>query len=1482
MGPSAAGGCRGSRKNATQQRRDSGTNNNNNNNNSNNANNNNNNGSNCADNNNNIINNSNGSISADNNINNNGSISADNTVNNSNRGGNNVQGDNNSIGSDGGSIAGGNNNMCQNNIQDNNGSGGNNEGRNNNKRRKHHKSTQSARSKQQQARSTSRLNERRALEKFKQQSEQFDTGSKKFKEKLEPTVKELIDYVRQDWEQKYHKSSKKLIREAAEELARRERTAHDAVSRSSRKVLDGQHGALPFKKPDHVIRFMFENWNSLCLGRGKKRINEINDLAKKYQVDLILGCETQYDWRCLEDELQFDNLFGVGERSRSIAANNTTERKVAREQHGGTAAVALGRLAGHVIDVGQDPTGLGRWCWILLGIGNKRTRVIATYQPSQKNKNSKGHTVFEQHERYFEPRGDMRSPRTIYYEQLTNQLKEWKAAGEDLLMFGDYNENVYTGRIAKRLAEEDINMTEQFQKVNSKQLPPTHIRSETAAVCAVFATEGAECLSACILPKFAGVGDHRCFILDFSSPSVLGTDFPNIVRPMARKLHCDSERIRDNYNAVLTELCDQHRIFHRLNQLAKIQDSNYLSASEFMLLFNKWDQELTELMRAAENKCNTFKHSHIPFSPEVGEWITRRWLLGRTKRFLLGKVPDPRNLFRQCRKHRLPDPRDLTMDELNMEIYICCKKIEDLKPQAAKMRRDHLRNCLTRAKEDNDLDRVLAIENILRRESTQKRWRRVKQTTGKPRGGAVTAVKVPTPTESDPQAFTEYNTADGIFNAMSDNLCERFRLAFTAKSYSGKLFDDIGYLGDTEATKRILEGTYEFDENEDPATRLILEEAAHTFSQMSGEEISTYVTVEDFQYYWQRANERISSSYSGLHYGHYKAASFDVNLSALHAQKLTMAAKAGMPLDRWGIGVTVLLEKICGNNYAHKLRAICLLEADMNWWNKLIFARRMMKTAKEKGVIPDESFAKKGSHVDHALMVKRWFADISKILHWPAALGGCDFSDCYDRAAHGPASIGLQAWGIPPAAVAILLRAMQTMQFCVRTGFGESDKFYGGSEEDPLAGYGQGNGAAPPAFSALSALIVNAYKRMGSNGAKLTSSYTARMFLLAAVMYVDDTDLCHMTPTVTSSDEELIQQVQTSTNSWTHLGQATGGAMKPPKCFLYLMSYKFPNGVPRLKQPHELPPPIATVKDDSGRTLPCHITVPQPDGSHVPIPTLNVKDPSEMLGFWFNPLGDGIKHVSSIKQKGINWVDRNVTRPLSRSDTWLSFYMQLIPGMTWGLLAVTMPPEQLEKEIMSLYYKILPLVGVNRNITKGWRTIPCRYQGLGMPNFVVLVLACKLHFLMCFWGFNNHVVGIMLYHAYEAFQMEVGLGGNILTRDFAKLGCLATEGTWFRNFWEYLHHLGVHFTVHDKYHLQPIRDGDVPIMDVLAQLDGPQHELVRLNRVRKFHKVTYLSEAALCDGRSIDPAILTWDPKPELAVRYSLEKPTPTLQTDCL
>ncbi len=187
------------------------------------------------------------------------------------------------------------------------------------------------------------------------------------------------------------------------------------------------------------------------------------------------------------------------------------------------------------------------------------------------------------------------------------------------------------------------------------------------------------------------------------------------------------------------------------------------------------------------------------------------------------------------------------------------------------------------------------------------------------------------------------------------------------------------------------------------------------------------------------------------------------------------------------------------------------------------------------------------------------FANISKTLHHSVSIEGCDLDQCDDSTAHPPTSLGLQTWGIPKPAVKLMLQSFSTMQFFLRTGFGESEEFFEGTENDPIRGYEQGSGAAPPAFTCLATLLMNTYTQMG-NGATLTSSYVSRLFLLAAAMYVDDSNLLHMADSPHSSDEELIQKVQGATNDFANVARATGGAMKPIKCSTYFLTYKAVNG----------------------------------------------------------------------------------------------------------------------------------------------------------------------------------------------------------------------------------------------------------------------------------------------------------------------------------
>jgi hypothetical protein len=69
-------------------------------------------------------------------------------------------------------------------------------------------------------------------------------------------------------------------------------------------------------------------------------------------------------------------------------------------------------------------------------------------------------------------------------------------------------------------------------------------------------------------------------------------------------------------------------------------------------------------------------------------------------------------------------------------------------------------------------------------------------------------------------------------------------------------------------------------------------------------------------------------------------------------------AKTGIPLACWSNGLTALLEKVFGNVYINKMRAICLIKADYNWLNKYVFSKRMLDRAFEEDIVLVEQFAK--------------------------------------------------------------------------------------------------------------------------------------------------------------------------------------------------------------------------------------------------------------------------------------------------------------------------------------------------------------------------------------------------------------------------------------------------------------------------------------------------------------------------------------------
>ena len=230
-----------------------------------------------------------------------------------------------------------------------------------------------------------------------------------------------------------------------------------------------------------------------------------------------------------------------------------------------------------------------------------------------------------------------------------------------------------------------------------------------------------------------------------------------------------------------------------------------------------------------------------------------------------------------------------------------------------------------------------------------KEARHIKQVLGNASGGAISHIKVTTAAgliKVDSQADMEHHTMD---------MClARFRLMESTPLMIEPLCSELAFLGITDATHKILTGTYQPPLGVADITHEFITTLAAPAPLSPTNLISCQITCHDFQQHWRSICECTSSSLSGLHYGHYKAAAWDDFLSEIHAIMTELAITGEAPLQHWQSGLSVMLEKKLGKYQVNKLWAILLMEADFNFFNGLMFSKRLMHWAEHNDWIPHE------------------------------------------------------------------------------------------------------------------------------------------------------------------------------------------------------------------------------------------------------------------------------------------------------------------------------------------------------------------------------------------------------------------------------------------------------------------------------------------------------------------------------------------------
>ena len=88
-------------------------------------------------------------------------------------------------------------------------------------------------------------------------------------------------------------------------------------------------------------------------------------LLNKWNVGMASFVKPQAVWRHVDKGHNFDNLFAQGRDRSSVAAYNSTVKRILspRNQRGDTAMMIFGRTVASVCTVGRGETKLGRFYW---------------------------------------------------------------------------------------------------------------------------------------------------------------------------------------------------------------------------------------------------------------------------------------------------------------------------------------------------------------------------------------------------------------------------------------------------------------------------------------------------------------------------------------------------------------------------------------------------------------------------------------------------------------------------------------------------------------------------------------------------------------------------------------------------------------------------------------------------------------------------------------------------------------------------------------------------------------------------------------------------------------------------------------------------------------------------------------------------------------------------------------------------------------
>jgi hypothetical protein len=977
---------------------------------------------------------------------------------------------------------------------------------------------------------------------------------------------------------------------------------------------------------------------------------------------------------------------------------------------------------------------------------------------------------------------------------------------------------------------------------------------------------------------------HRGLFIDFDHHQVLG-QVDTIVRQANRQLNSEDPIATDLYLEAFKKYADDHDICGRLDDLKMVLNS--MPLERVRECYNSIDRDVTRAMLHAEKVAKRPSGKYV-WSPE----LRKHGLLTRYWRLRLRNIPTIQiSLSIQIQQLRLRLTQlniHLDDNDSNDHNYINQKWKSELKnlrmvrKAAYDYRTIHMDRVIQQYQEAASLlspddtqgikeirKKIRRVERIISNEQMRQPFRLIKSATRDNFAGGLTKLFIPTHAINQKAASRFSNldrtlTRDQLWalarsdkNAVAyETILDCATMENTLNAYNrswfrqaadtpfghGDLFNLVGFDGLTEEADAILKGEcIEYMgipmSNE---LKVFLEECK---KPKKLKEISVNISDEDFHITVQKWKESTSTSPSGRHLGHYKAAILDEDITHLHVDMLNIPIQLGFAPERWTRSVTPMIEKDEGKPFLTRLRIIHLFEADYNLFLKILFGRRMVSNGERSHAFNDQQHGSRPRRMTmDALFLARLGKDLIRQTKTNAAHMDNDATGCYDRIIVSLGMMACRRLGMPPSAIKCQTDALLSMKYAVKHVYGISDTEYSSTITEPLFGTGQGSGASPAIWLSLVTVLLNAFDRLATEysiqGLEFHDPWNEIATKWHIGAFVDDTNQAVMDTTHSLTTNELIEQLRTAGQLWENLLHISGGALNLSKCSWSMQFWEWKNGRPRLQPTQVYESPLLMTNGDC------------PDANI--IHRIDNTTATRNLGVYLNAIGTFSHHAKIVKTKSNTLAHRLQSTRLSRTLSMIYYRTTFLPAIGYSLPVTSMTDFELQQIQTMMNSVVMNKLGYNRHYPRAAAFAPTQEFGIGLHDIRIEQGLSQIQALLNYIG-TDHKVGQVMLISYRNLQIEAGVHFELLEQPHIPLPYLTS--CWLTSLRSFCGRHNIAITVKANQAPQLSRIHDCFLMDVAISNKMSKQELIDINLVRVYLKVCTLSDITNATGNRLSESV---------------------------